>query len=407
VSNPRVIVVGAGIAGACVADHLARETDATVTVLERGTAPATETTAKSGAFVGFWGHESATCVPLLRYGIDYYRRLLTDRGPPPRVVHGGRLRLATTTAGDRAIREDFAAWFGRSPTGASQAAGDEATTGAEVARAADAATPVRGAPVQYLAGDALAETLLLPGLDTDDVTGALYSPGVAYVDDPFALAGTVMDRAVTAGATVETGVDVDGLHTSDGAVTGVEADGETFDADAVVAAAGPWNRRLLADADVTLPVRNTRGPILVLDADWHGLPALYHEESDVYTRWNRDGTTYVGHFPGGHADAERLDPVAVPDQVANSRRETCLDVLEGLCPGIGRPTVRDEWLGVRQVTPDGDPVAGETAVESLWTVAFDANGIQYGPAAGRIISASIGDGTASLPTEGVAVDRFD
>jgi len=384
----RVVVVGAGIAGACVADHLARGTDATVTVIERGRRTATETTAKSGAFVGFWGHESPACVPLLRYGIRYYQRLLSPANPPARYVHGGRLRLATTDAGDEALRADFEASFDRPVDGGT-------------------ATGEKGAPVQYLDGDALAETLVLPGLATDDVTGALYSPAVGYVDDPASLARALLDRASGAGATVETGTAVTDVLTADGAVAGVRASGERVAADRVVAAAGPWNRRLLASAGITLHVRNTRGPMLVVGWNGHGLPSLFHEESGVYTRQNADGTLFVGRLPGQYADAKVLDPDAVSNGVPDSLRDTCLSELRRLRSDVGDARVEQEWMGVRSHTPDGDPIIGTTGVDGLSVVAFNANGIQYAPAAGRILAARVDGTDPNLPTAGVAFERFE
>jgi glycine/D-amino acid oxidase-like deaminating enzyme len=385
----RVIVVGAGIAGASAADHLARETEREVLVLERGAEPAEETTARSGAFVGFWGHESAACVPLLRYGIRYYGRLLSATGTTARFVHGGRLRLATTAAGDDALRTDFESAFDRPIRGSTTSA-----------------TATKGAPVQYLSGETLDGTLVLPGLATDEVTGALYSPGVGYVDDPAALARAVLDRARAGGATVETDTTVTGLLTEGGRVTGVRTTGGPRPSDAVVAAAGPWNRRLLDTAGVTLPVRNTRGPMLALDTDEHGLPALYHEESGVYTRSNRDGSLFVGHFPGQYGDASVLDPDAVGDHVPDARRDSSLDVVGRLCPGTRGASVADEWVGVRTVTPDGDPIIGPTDVDGLSVLAFNANGIQYAPAAGPLVAAAVGGFDPELPAAGVAFDRL-
>lgn len=386
-SPGRVLVVGAGIAGASAADHLARDTDASVVVLERNDAPAAETTAKSGAFVGFWGHEGPACAPLLRYGIRYYGDLLSGSDPATRYVHGGRLRVATTADGDEAIRTDFA-----SMTGLPVDDGPE--------------TAENGAPVQYVPGDALAGTLVAPDIDTEAVTGALYSPGVGYVERPDALARAVLDRARSAGATLRTGTTVRGVLTDDGRVTGVRTDAGTLTADAVVAAAGPWNRRLLADAGVDLPVGNTRGPILRLDGSRHGLPALYHEESGVYTRQNRDGSAFVGHYPGEYTAASELDPDGVSDGVASDRRERCLAVASRLCPAVEGPP-SEEWVGVRTLTPDGRPIAGPTRIEGLSVLAFNANGIQYAPAAGHLVAAHVAGSEPSLPTDGVALDRFD
>lgn len=383
----RVIVVGAGIGGACVADQLARTTDADVLVLDRAAVAAAETTARSGAFVGFWGHESDACIPLLRYASNYYQRLLSGDDPPTKYVHGGRLRVATTDAGDARIRADFAASLGESTDG-------------------ETTTAMRGAPVQYVAGDELAETLVLPGLATDEVVGALYSPGVGHVEDPQALSRCVLERASRHGAPVRQNATVTGVSVTDGRVTGVQLDGGERAADAVVAAAGPWNRRLLESASVSLPVRNTRGPMLEVAGDHHGLPALFHEESGVYTRQNRDGSRYVGHFPGQYDDASVLDPDAVPDDVTDARRAASLDAMTTLCPAMRDATVADDWVGVRQVTPDGDPIAGATPVDGLSVVAFNANGVQYAPAAGRILADQFAGRDATLPDEGVAFDRF-
>jgi sarcosine oxidase subunit beta len=385
-----VHVVGAGIAGASVADHLARLTDAEVTLLERGASPATETTAKSGAFVGFWGHESATAVPLLRYGVRYYRDLLSAPDTDARFVHGGRLRVATTEAGDDVLRDSFSADLATRVEG-------------------ETATAAEGAPVQYLTGDALASTLVLPGFDTDAVTGAIYSPGVGYVDDPAALTRALLDRAREHGATVETGVAVTGFETAGGRVVEVDVEGERRATDAVVCAAGPWNRRLLASAGVDLPVRNSRGPLLTVDAPPgdHGLPALYHEESGAYTRPNRDGTWFVGHYPGEHGDAATIDPDDVGDAVAADRRRACLDAVDDLAPGLADGAVHDEWVGVRTLTPDGDPIAGGTAVDGLAVAAFNANGVQYAPAAGRILASVLGGVDPAFTPGALALGRFE
>lgn len=386
-----VVVVGGGIAGASVAYHLSALTDPDVTLLERGE-PASETTAKSGAFVGFWGHESERTVPLLRYGIQFYRDLLADDRTDAAYVHGGRLRVATTDDGDQALRETFTADLGV-----------EAEDGV-----ATAGTPTEtGAPVQYVPGDALASTLVLPGVATDAVTGAIYSPGVGFVDDPGALARALLDRAKNAGATVEPSTGVAEILTSNGRVAGVRADSRRVSADAVVCTAGPWNRELLAAANVTLPVRNTRGPLLTVDEPAsHALPALFHEETGVYTRPNRDGTWSVGHYPGEYGDAETLTPDDVPNGVPAEQRAGHLDAASRFVPGLADATVRTESVGVRTLTPDGDPIVGETAVAGLAVVAFNANGIQYAPAAGRILASRLGGVERAFDAGVLSPQRF-
>ena len=383
------VVVGGGVAGICAAWHLADATDEPVTLLERRDRVGRETTAKSGAFVGHWGHESPTGLSLLQDGIRFYNQHLDASPDGPRYLHRGRLHVATSDEGDEALRS----WF---RTNLGVAAGDAPVT-AE-----------KGAPVQYLPGDSLGERLVLSGLDLDRVTGAIYSPTVGFVDEPGLLAVALANRARQAGVAIETGVTVTDVATADGRVEGVVADGDLRPAAEVVCAAGPWNRRLCATAGVELPVRHTRGPMLSLAATPpHGGPALFHEETGVYTRPNPDGTLSVGHYPGEYEVAAVLPPSVGTDPIPADRRQACLAAARQLLPGVADGAVREEWMGVRTLTPDGEPIVGRLGVEGLSVLSFNANGIQLAPAAGRIVRAQLVDDRPSPAYDAVSIARFD
>lgn len=383
-----IAVVGGGIAGASVAEHLCAETNADVTVFERNERLAAETTDTSGGFFAYAPGDSPVDVRLKRYAFQRYNEFLSDSTMPYRYV--GRVHVATTPERAeelRAIVHD-----------------------ADSIRASDTGShaAIAGTPVQYLDGTEASRRLLLPTLDPDAIEGVLVRPVFGHLP-PADIAREFVDRAVAAGASFQTGKPVERITTENGRATGIVTDGDHVAADAVVAAAGPWNPRLLRTAGIDPPVRHSVAPALVLDPQtdvdrW--TPSVKHEESGYYFRQNADGTLFVGHNPGTFRDVGReLDPdeVSVPEGMYEAVRA----VLERVAPGLGRTTIVDKDVGVRCLTPDGRPIVGWTAVEGVSMVAFNASGIHHAPIAGRIIARQLVHDDPTEHYDAVSITRFD
>jgi len=386
-SADRYAVVGGGIAGASVAYHLSERTDAEVVVFERNADLLAETTARSGAFVGYWGDESPARLRMLRDGLALYNRFLDDPRTDLTYHRVGRLHVATTAAGADAIRESF-------------------ESRRRALRDDEPPTEVRST---YVAGDEFAETLLTPGLASDEIAGALFSPDVGYVD-PTAIAREFVARARENGVRFETSSPVEDVAVADGRATGPVVDGEHVPADATVCTAGPWTPRLLDGVGVDLPVRHSLGPVLVLDPERetrNSVPSFKHRETGYYVRQNVDGTVFVGHYPGAYDEMDgRHDPDAhdrVPDDLRAGARET----LSRLFPRVADAPVRDEWVGVRSLTPDRDPIVGWTEVEDLSVAVFNASGVQLAPVAGRVIARQLVSGERTDYYPHVSVSRFE
>jgi glycine/D-amino acid oxidase-like deaminating enzyme len=377
-SDPDIAVVGGGIAGASVAYHLSGRTDRPTVVYERGTLSG-ETTAKSAAFFGFYGSDAER--PLKRYGMALYNEFLSEPRAAPRHDLVGRLRLATTRRGADRLEERFGdAWA------------DD--------------------PVAYLPGDSIRESVLLPELDADAVTGATYRPGVGY-HRPRELAREFAARAEERGARFETGTSVVDVAVEDGRLRelAIEANGvtETVTPEAVVVAAGPWNPTVAEHAGLDLPVSHSLAPVLRLqreDDPPHSLPIVSHVESGVYARGHEGDSVLVGHYPNDPDAERRYDPDEVDDRVPDARREEMLRVVEDLLPGIADAPIAEDWVGVRSHTPDGDPIVGWTGVEGLSVVAFDSSGIQLAPALGWIVARQLVDGEPTEHYESVSVTRI-
>ena len=374
----RVAVVGGGIVGSSVAYHLGEESPAEVTVFERGEL-AGETTAASGAFVGLWGDEPPAYRRLKEYGVRLYNEFLADPMANSSYTHAPRLSVASTPEGTRTLQA-----------------------------AAGTRECVRGTP-EYVPGEQLDGELLHPGLDTASVEGALYRPNIGFLDAT-ELAVEFVERARARGVRFETGTTVTDVTTKDGAVTGVVADGEERRFDAVVAAAGPWNRQVAEFVGLDVPIRHTLGPILVFepaDAVPYDTFSVKHVESGVYFRQQPDGTVFAGHYPGGYDDAGRvLDPDDVPTTVPSDLREKIRGVVETYFPWVEGARVVDEWVGVRSLTPDAGAIAGRTSVEGFYVSGFNAAGIQLAPVIGHVVAAQLLRGTPTEYYDAVRLSRF-
>jgi len=381
-------IIGGGIAGASIAYHLSERTDESIVLFERGS-PASETTRKSVAQFGFYGDE--TQYRMKRYGMELYNRFFREPEANPRYALAGLLVAATEVENADRLRRAVAG------------GGDEGIGKPGMGFDRDL--------VEYLDGDDLAETLLLPPVDTGEIEGALFRPKVGYMSRPHELATEFLERARHNGVAVRTGTPVEEITTDGGRATGVvTGDGREVALDEVVCAAGPWNVELAESVGVDLPVRHTLAPVLRIHPEGqseYSLPVVTHYESPYAFHRRGPDEFLVGYNPGGYEEGTRYDPGAMDETVPDEIREEGLALLERLLPDLAGAEVVDEWVGVRSVTPDGNPVVGWTDVEGFSVAAFHTSGIQLAPAVGDVIATQLLDGEPTPFYDALSVSRFE
>src|SRR5262249_5874143 len=192
---------------------------------------------------------------------------------------------------------------------------------------------------------------------------------------------------------------VTGLVREGERIAGVEVDGSTLAADAVVIAMGPWS--MLAAAWLPLPaVFGLKGHSLVFDTGTQVPPEAlfldYREESgaahapEVFPR--ADGTTYVCAISS--ESPVPLDPAAVaPDDGAIER-------LEALCarvsPVLAQSPILARQACFRPVTRDGLPLIGRLPglANAYVATGHSVWGILNAPATGEAMAELIVDGNA-------------
>lgn len=382
------IIIGGGIAGASIAYHLSERTTEPVTLLERQSF-ASETTYKSVGQFGFYGNE--TQYRMKRYGMRLYNEFFRNQHANPR-YHLMGLLVAATEA-------ENAATLQRAVTGEAKE-NELGTIGTGVGRDL----------VEYLDGDELEETLLLPPLETEAIEGALYRPKVGYMSRPQELTYEFLERAERNGVTIEQGTEVEAITTKGGRVTGVvTGDGRELEADEVICAAGPWNVKIADSVGVELPVKHTLAPILNLRPSApveYDVPVISHYESPYAFHRRNEEELLLGYNPG-YEEATVYDPATMSDRVSESIRDEGIDLLKEFVPSWLDADVVEEWVGIRSQTPDGNPVVGWTELEGFSIAAFHTSGIQLAPSVGKMIATQLLDGEPTELYDALSITRFD
>lgn len=265
-----------------------------------------------------------------------------------------------------------------------------------------------GVPTELVGPDRAAE--IVPELEAEQFVAGMYLDTDGFADPHLALQGFA--QAVPgAGGTVETNTEVTDVLTRDGAVTGVEVDGERIETDFVVNAAGPWAHRVAEMAGVSLPVRPKRRQVLVVEPQRElpeSVPLTIDLETGVYFRPEREGTALVG----GHFDATD-DPDADPDRYSQrTDMDWSIEALELAADVAGYfgpdARIRRGWAGLYAVTPDHHPVLEETIPGFVSAIGFSGHGFQQAPATGQIVTELIYAGEPSLVDVSVLTsDRFE
>ena len=264
---------------------------------------------------------------------------------------------------------------------------------------------------------------MVPFIDETVILGGFYTPGVGIVDS--LQAGTLMRAAaMEQGAlAVAAGVEVTGIDTEDGRVKRVRTDQGDVEAEVVVVACGIWSPRIAKMAGASIPLT----PAVHQMIDIGPVPLFEHTSGEISFPIVRDMDTNMyerqhgtGFEIGSYAHrAILMDPDDIPSIEASALSPTMLpftqddfdpqleDSLE-LFPSI----VGDEKVGVKlaingllSLTPDGNPIIGETPeVKGLWSVA--AIWIKEAPGIARTVAEWMTHGTPEIDPHGSDVARF-
>lgn len=388
--SPRVVIIGAGIVGANLADELAARGWHNVTVLDQGPLPLTGGSTSHAPGLVFQTNSSKTMTALASYTVEKFLSLESDGQWCFNQVGG--LEVATTEQrlADLYRKQGWATSWG---------------VGAEVIDAQECAK-------------------LHPLLDRDRILGGLYVPSDGLAKAPRVVAALIR-RAETLGAEFRGSTKVIGIEHSGGKVTGVNTDNGVVPADIVVSCGGFWGPALGELVGMRVPLlplahqyaKTDQIPELVgrnTEVSEAGLPILRHQDQDLYYREHVDrlGIGSYAHRPmpaalDGLPDGE-ITADAMPSMLAFTDEDfaPAWEQAKLLLPCLQTAKVESGFNGIFSFTPDGGPLIGESPdVAGFWIA--EAVWVTHSAGVARAVAQLLIDGRSEVALQGCDVHRFE
>ncbi|MEU8061634.1 GcvT family protein [Microbispora bryophytorum] len=386
-TGPRVVIIGAGVVGAALADEVSARGWTDVTVVDQGPVPATGGSSSHAPGLVFQINGSKTMTEMARYTVEKLCSL--DLDGEPCFLQVGGLEVATSP-------ERLAELHRRHGWATSWGVESRLLTPAECAE-------------------------LFPLLDPGAVLGGLHIPtdGVAKA---VRAVEAQLRRARSRGVRVLERHEVLDVRTEDGRVAGVVTDQGEIPADVVVCCAGIWGPKVAGMVGMPLPLTplahqlawTGQVPDLAGREEEATLPILRHQDADLYYRQRFDGVGigYYGHrpMPVSPEDLLSVDEAEVMPSVMTFTPEDFEDAwteTQRLLPGTRAAKLDEGINGLFSFTQDHMPLMGESPeVKGFWVA--EAVWVTHSAGVGRAMAEWLVDGhCTSFDVHECDVNRFE
>lgn len=164
-------------------------------------------------------------------------------------------------------------------------------------------------------------------------------------------------------------------------ILGVETSRETIEADQVVLAAGAWTGEVSKILGLSLPMKPVRGQVVLFKAE-PGLLRHVLFSSSAYLVPRRDGRIYVG---------STLEDAGFDKSTTREALERLKQGAIRAVPALGKAAVEAAWSGLRPKGADDWPVLGLLAgFKNLWVASGHyTHGILLSAATGYLMSQAL------------------
>lgn len=240
-----------------------------------------------------------------------------------------------------------------------------------------------GLNINWLDRDDLLE--VVPALNPEGLIGGTYSPEDGSASPMRSVLG-FYHQALKLGAVFHFEETVTGILTQHGRVVGVRTDRDSYSADTVINAAGPWAKEVAAMAGLKVPVTP--------DSHEAGIsepvqPFLRPMLVDI--RPTEDSANYYFYQ---HATGQVVFCITpYPSIEGTDRRETSVFLpqvsrrMVDLVPRLRHLRIRRTWRGLYPMTPDGFPIVGEAPELAgfVYAAGMCGQGYMLGPGLGSLL----------------------
>jgi glycine cleavage system aminomethyltransferase T/glycine/D-amino acid oxidase-like deaminating enzyme len=378
-SQAQTVIVGGGIVGCSVAYHLAKLGRKDVLLLEQGQLTC-GTTWHAAGLVGQM-RPNRTMTRMSKYGIELYATLEAETGLATGWKQCGSVNVARTPERMKVLRKQLA--MARS-------------FGVECHEISPAEAGER-----------------YPIMRTDDLQGALWLPGDGKAN-PADLCMSLAKGARQRGVKIVESVEVTGVLTGHGRVTGLRTAQGEVRCEVLVNCAGQWARQFGALAGVNVPLYSAEHFYIVtgLIPGVHPmLPVMRDPDGFIYYKEEVGGLVMGGFEP--KAKPWKIHPI--PSTFQFQLLDEDWDQFEVLMtnalhrtPCLETAEIKMLLNGPESFTPDGNFILGEAPELRNYFVCagFNSAGIANSGGAGRLMAEWIVGGEPSTDLWDVDIRRF-
>ncbi|MFI0780506.1 FAD-dependent oxidoreductase [Streptomyces sp. NPDC021212] len=387
-AGPRVVIIGAGVVGAALADEVSSRGWTEVTVVDQGPLPATGGSSSHAPGLVFQTNASKAMTELARYTVEKFSSLDLD-GQPCYLKVGG-LEVATTPERLAELHRRHGwlhSW---------------------------------GIDARVIDPEECVE--LHPLVARERVLGGLHIPTDGLAKAVLAVEAQLRAARARGVRTLGRHEVLDIRTDDDNRVTAVITDQGEIPADIVVCCAGIWGPKVARMVGMDLPLTPLAhqlawtGPVPALAGqDREAIrPILRHQDADLYyrDRFDRLGIGYYGHRPMP-IDADDILSVDAAEEMPSVLKFTEDDFAEAwtetqaLLPATKETEVEEGINGLFSFTTDGLPLLGQSPdVKGFWVA--EAVWVTHSAGVGRAMAEWLVDGhCSSFDLHACDVNRFE
>ncbi len=248
-----------------------------------------------------------------------------------------------------------------------------------------------------------------PRINPEGVGGLLYEPESGYGDPT----GVTLGYAAAArdrGVVIEQGVEVTAIRVAGDRILGVTtASGEIIDAPVVVNAAGLWAAVVARLAHLELPILVGRHPVFIVKRPTtFGPPHLVYLDlaGGSYVRPETGDLTLTGSLT---EDETRypMDPELLGSEVGFEEAALALERTSQAWPRLTDGEYQRGYAGAFDITPDWMPILDESPLRGFYIAAgMSGHGFKLAPAVGELMAELITKGHTTINRAPFRLDRF-